>query len=153
MGLLLGIMFWAVAILLIVGMIPTIVAAIVDRTKGKVRTLTIGAINFAGCAPFALEIFKRGNDLHTAISYVVQPRTIVVMYLAAGVGYMIDWAMTGIVSSIMVQRAKGRTKEIKKQQAQLIERWGVEVTGTIPLDEYGFPKEEIPAKGHDQSSS
>ncbi len=139
MALLLGVMFSALGIILLVGMIPSIVAFIVDRTKGRMRAMTVGAINFAGCTPFLVEVFKKGNDISTAVSYIMEPRTIVVMYMAAGMGYLIDWALTGIVSSIMVQRAKARIKEIHKQQKDLVDRWGPEVNGTIPLDEYGFP--------------
>lgn len=146
-----AVMFSAVSIIMVVGMVPTIVAGVVDRTKGKVRTLTVGAMNFAGCAPFMIEVFKNGNNISTAIAYIMQPRTIVVMYFAAGMGYLIDWAMTGIVSSIMVQKAKNRLKDIQKQQKELVERWGPEVTGTIPLDEYGFPKDSFPAKAADDS--
>ena len=150
MALMMGVMFSAMSVVLLVGMIPTIVATIVDRTKGKMRAMTVGAINFAGCTPFLVEIFKKGSDISTAISYIIQPRTIVVMYMAAGMGYLIDWAMTGIVSAIMVQRAKGRLKEIKKLQKDLVDRWGVEVTGTIPLDEFGFPKESFAPKPVDE---
>ncbi len=145
-----SLLFSAVAIILIIGMIPTIVAAIVDRTEGHIRTMTVGAINFAGCTPFMIEVFKKGNNIETAVSYIAQPRTIVVMYFAAGMGYLIDWAMTGIVSSIMVQRAKARVKEIQKQQKELTDRWGQEVTGTIPLDEYGFPKDGFDLKLEDR---
>ncbi len=145
-----SLLFSAVAIILVVGMIPTIVAGIVDKSRGHIKTLTVGAINFAGCTPFMIEVFKKGNDIETAINYILQPRTIVVMYFAAGMGYLIDWAMTGIVSSIMVQRAKARVKEIQKQQKELTDRWGQEVTGTIPLDEYGFPLDNFAAKVEDQ---
>ncbi len=138
-----SIIFSAIAIILAVGMIPTVVAAIVDKTEGKMRTMTVGAINFAGCTPFIIEVFKKGNSIETAISYIVQPRTIVVMYFAAGMGYMIDWAMTGIVSSIMVQKGKKRRKDIIKTQKDLVDRWGPEVTGTLTLDEYGFPKDSV----------
>lgn len=150
MILLLMALFHAMAIIAIIGMIPTIVAAIVDRTKGRIRTLTVGAINFAGCAPFMIYVFKQGNTMQTAVGYILKPETIVVMYFAACMGYVIDWAMTGIVSSIMVQRAKKRLKDISKLQKELIERWGAEVTGTIPLDQYGFPTEASPAKAQDE---
>ena len=150
MVLMLGVMFSAMAVILMIGMIPTIVASIVDSTKGKMRAFTVGAINVAGCTPFLVEVFKKGNDISTAVTYIIQPRTIVVMYMAAGIGYLIDWAMTGIVSSIMVQRAKKRIKDVLKQQKELIDRWGPEVTGTIALDEYGFPKENFVAKPIDE---
>ena len=150
MLILICILFSSIAVILVIGMIPTVVAAIVDRTEGRMRTLTIGAINFAGCAPFIVEVFKKGNNIETAIHYIIQPRTIVVMYFAAGMGYLIDWAMTGIVSSIMVQKSKSRLKEIQKQQKELTERWGQEVTGTIALDEYGFPQ-DISSQKHEES--
>lgn len=148
-GILCCLMFSAIAVIMVVGMIPTIVATIVDRTEGRMRSMTIGAINFAGCAPFMVEVFKKGNNLETAITYILQPRTIVVIYFAAAMGYLIDWAMTGIVSSILVQKTKSRLKEIQKNQKDLTERWGVEVTGTVPLDEFGFPKEVVAAKAEE----
>ncbi len=138
-----SIVFSAIAIILAVGMIPTVVAAIVDKTEGKMRTMTVGAINFAGCTPFMIDVFKQGNSIETAITYIVQPQTIVVMYFAAGMGYTIDWAMTGIVSSLMVQKGKKRRKDIIKAQKDLVDRWGPEVTGTLTLDEYGFPKDSV----------
>lgn len=139
--LLASVMFASLAVIVVVGMVPTIVAAIVDRSEGRMRALTIGAMNFAGCAPFMLEIFKKGNSLETSIAYMLEPRTIVVIYFAAAMGYLIDWAMTGIVSSVLVQKTKNRLRDIQKSQKELTERWGVEVTGTIPLDEFGFPVE------------
>ncbi|PZO82812.1 MAG: hypothetical protein DI626_09675 [Micavibrio aeruginosavorus] len=142
-ALLSSVMFSAIMIIFVIGMIPTLVAGVVDKTHGRIRCLTVGAMNFAGCAPFMIEVFKKGNDVSTAIAYMVQPRTIVVIYFAAAMGYLIDWAMTGIVSSIMVQRARGKLKNMEKQKKELVERWGPEVTGTMPLDEFGFAVGEM----------
>lgn len=147
-----AIVFSSMSVLLGVGMIPTIVAAAVDRTKYRLRTWTVGAMNLAGCAPFMLEVWKKGATLELSLSYITQPRTIVVMYFAAGMGYVIDWAVTSLVSSIMVQRGKSRQNAIQKQQKELIERWGPEIAGTIPLDEFGFPKED-PTEGAPQPES
>lgn len=149
-GLIGAVLFSAMAAILLIGMIPSIVSLIVDQTKGKTRTLTVACVNFAGCTPFLVEVFRKGNDMSTAIQYILEPRTIVVMYLAAGMGYLIDWAMTGIVSSIMVQKAKRRIKDIERQKKDLIERWGPEVTGTMPLDQFGFPIEVADAKSADE---
>lgn len=145
-ALLVSVMFASVAVILVVGMIPTIVAAIVDRSEGRMRALTIGAMNFAGCIPFMLDIFKKGNSIETSIAYMLEPSTIVVIYFAAAMGYLIDWAMTGIVSSVLVQKTRNRLRDIQKDQKDLTERWGMEVTGTIPLDEFGFPKENMAQK-------
>lgn len=143
-GLMLGIVYSAVAIVFVVGMIPTLVAAIVDKTKSKTKAMTVGAMNFAGCMPFMVEVWKKGGSLDTAITYILEPRTIVVIYFAAMMGYLIEWAVTGIVSSVMVQRGKARMIAIREHQKELTERWGPEVTGNIPLDHYGFPIEVAP---------
>jgi len=146
------ILFSSMAIVMVIGMIPSIVAWITDRTEGRIRTLTVSSMNFAGCVPFLVEIYKTGNNIETAVSYITQPETIVVMYFAAGMGYLIDWAMTGIVSSIMVQKTKKRLSDILKEQKELTERWGHEVSGTVPLDEFGFPRDDSAAKAEEQQA-
>lgn len=144
MSLLLAIVFLPTTFMLCVGMLPTVVCGAVDRTQGMVRTMTVGAMNLAGCIPFIMGLWAKGHTFPMAFDYLVDPKTIIVMYFAAAMGYLIDWAMTGIVSSIMVEKGKGRIKDIEKRHAALTERWGKEVNGLIPLDEEGFPIEESP---------
>ncbi len=148
-----AIIFSAETIILAVGMIPTLVALIVDRSEHKIRAASIGMLNFAGCMPFMVEVFNKGNNIETAVSYVLQPRTIVVIYFAAGMAYMINWMMVGLLSSILVQKTKKRVKEIGTLKAELVERWGVEVTGAIPLDNYGFPLPDHAEKSESKVSS
>lgn len=137
-----GALFLPTTLMLVIGMLPTIVMLVVDNTKERLRTITVGAMNLAGCMPFVIELWQR--DEHTvqmALSYITQPRTIVVMYFAAAIGYMIEWAVTGMVASMAVQKAKGRISSVEKKLAEMEERWGVEVNGTIQLDDEGFPVE------------
>lgn len=141
MSLLLAIVFLPTTILLSIGMLPAIVCALVDKTRGMVRTMSVGAMNLAGCIPFVIELWTNGHTFEVAIEYIVQPRTIIVMYFSAAMGYLIDWAMTGIVCSVMVEKARGRIRDIEKQHNALTERWGEEVNGRIPLDPEGFPLE------------
>jgi len=141
-GIILSVVFAAQSIILMIGMIPTIVLMIVDRSRGKIKTMTVGMSNFAGCVPFMAEVYKKGNEIGYALNYAMEPRTIVVMFTAAAVGYLIHWATRGVAAGIMAQRARARLKDIEKEKQKLIERWGIEVSGTIPLDEYGFPLEK-----------
>ena len=132
-------------IFLVIGMLPTIVAWLADRSKKRTLVLTVGAMNLAGCSPFLIQLWSKGHTLDLSLSIISDPFTVVVMYSAAGIGYIIDWALSGIVAKIMIERARGRVKAIKERQADLIERWGREVTGEIPIDPYGFPiKAETP---------
>ena len=140
-GLLTTIVFMPTTIVVAIGMLPTIVAVFIDRSAEKTRGLTVGAMNLAGCMPFLLKLWTTHNDTNTAIMIIKDPRTMVVIYCAAGVGYLIDWAVSGLVASVMVQAGTGRRQQIARRQAEIVERWGREVSGDVPTDRHGFPTE------------
>jgi len=132
------IVFIPTTALLFVGMIPTMVAVVVDRQPGRNKTFTIGVMNFTGCFPYVLDVWLHANSMDYSLSLLAQPKTIIVMYSAAAVGYIIDWGVTLIVSAILVQRSEMRLKRIEKEKKALIDRWGKEVDGLQTLDEKGF---------------
>lgn len=132
--------------LLSIGCLPTVVAAFVDNSRRKTRAITVGAMNVAGCAPFVFELWQHGNGMTKAMSLVMDPMAIVVMYVAAAVGYLIDWSMTGIVANLLHQRGLARQQAIIARQETLVDVWGREVTGEMPLDQWGFALES-PTKG------
>jgi hypothetical protein len=138
-GLLTAIVFMPTTIILMVGMLPTIVTAFFDTAKKKTHAMTIGFINVAGCTPFILHLWFKGHEVENAVEIITNPLSMIVMWSSAGVGLIIDKALSGIVGTVMIERGKSRQNDIKKAQGELTERWGEEVTGEIPLDSYGFP--------------
>lgn len=137
---LLGVMFIPVALVLIVGMAPTVVAGMIDKSAQKLKAVTVGFMNFAGCYPFLLTlIVQHGNSPEIAFDIIFQPLNIVVIYTAAALGYVIELGVTRLVAAYMVQSAENRIEEIADEQKDMVKRWGQEVTGDIPLDPYGFP--------------
>lgn len=132
------IMFLPTTFLLAVGLLPTFVAIVVDREPGKNKSLTIGAMNFAGCFPYLVGLWTESNSMDLAIGYLAKPETVIIMYSAAAVGYLINWAVTMGVSSILVQKSLLRIKKIGEEKTALEERWGKKVNGQYDLDESGF---------------
>ncbi len=132
-------MFYTISFFLIVGMLPSVVAYFTNKSTHPIRTLTVGALNFAGCFPFLIELVHYKNDLTRSLDVLSDPITIVVAYSAAMIGYLVDWAISGLAAGILYQRGLERQKQIKKEQAAFIERWGEKIRGDIPLDEQGFP--------------
>jgi hypothetical protein len=145
-GILMGVVFLPTTFLLCVGMLPTPVAILADTSRQKTKVMAVGAMNLAGCAPFLIELWANGNNFDRAIDIVTDPKAIIVMYAAALIGYIINWAMTGIVSSLLFEKGKNRQTAILKRQEELIERWGREVTGQIPLDQHGFALAPLDSK-------
>lgn len=133
--------FLPTSFLLCIGMLPTPAAALWDRGRKMTIVVAVGAMNLAGCTPYLLKLWAHGNSFDKAFDIVADPMNIIVMYAAAGVGYVISWAMTDITASILYKRGRARQKEIRKIQEKLTERWGRGVTGEVPLDPEGFPVE------------
>ena len=134
-GFVMAFVFMASTLLLVVGMLPTAIAFLVDRGAKKTKALSVGALNLAGCLTFLLELWVQDNSISGALNIVSEPMNIVVMYFAAAVGYMVDWSMSGIVANILYQRGQARKKAIFKYQESLVDRWGVGVTGKKILDD------------------
>lgn len=135
-----GMAFVPTTIVLSVGMLPTIVALLVDRTKKKYKVYTVGMMNLTGCIPFLFDMWSRErHNIDAALEYIGDPNTVTLMYFAAFLGYLIDWGMTGIVATYLSHKSRTRIEEIERIQDRLIEKWGKEVTGELPLDERGFP--------------
>ncbi len=141
-----GGIFLPTAALLSVGMLPTFVAIFVDRHPRKMLAVTVACLNFAGCSPYLFDLWIKGHYLDDALLTIMNPQAIILMYGAAGVGYMLDWALSGLVAGVLYQRGLARQKTIIERQQELAERWGREVTGEIPLDPNGFPLEAQPPR-------
>ncbi len=129
----------ATTVMLVIGMLPTLVARFVDRSKEKTKVLTVGFMNFAGVFPFWFEMVEKGHKVENAIDIISNPSVIVVMYGAACLGYIVEWGVIHLTAAAMVQRAKSRMDAIRKAQEDLVRRFGPEVTGDLPLDQNGFP--------------
>lgn len=140
---LMGAAFLPVTIVFIVGMLPTIAAILVDTTREKTRSLTIGLMNFIGCFPFLMDVALQVQTLDSAYRILIEPMNITLMFSGAIAGYFLDWSMTGFSNVIMSARAKQRLELISKRQIELKRRWGPEVTGEIPLDNDGYPIHKI----------
>ncbi len=131
---LLGLAFLPTSMLLFFGMLPSLVAFFVNARGRGARASTISAMNLAGCVPFVFKLWGTGNDFEASIDILTNEQTILIMYTAAAFGYMIDWVVTGLVSSYLYQRGIGRMKAIRKRQAVLIELWGEGVSGKVKDD-------------------
>ena len=141
-GVLMAVIFLPSTLLLAVGMLPTLVVMLTDRSRTKIKAVTVGALNLSGCTPFLLALWANGHTLTESIEIISDSTTIVIIYTLAVFGYLVDWVVTSTVAGVLYQKGQIRQKEIKARQAELVKRWGEEVTGALQLDEEGFPMKQ-----------
>jgi hypothetical protein len=119
-----------VAVLLLVGMIPSIVAYIIDHTPRRTLTLTVGPLNLAGTAPYCLQLWF-GVDTVSALAQDLSNVWVwLVMYSAAAVGWLLHLGMPLIVRFLLESGIDRRKARLVQIQTNLRAEWGDDVEGT-----------------------
>jgi hypothetical protein len=115
------------AVLLCFGMLPTMCAFLVDRAPPRYAARCVGALNFAGCWPYLLNLWKDGHDMVTAVHILLDPTVWLVIYGSAAAGWLCYLSFPAVAWALMDVFAGRRIAHLRKEQRKLIEDWGDEV--------------------------
>ena len=126
-----GALFLPTTLLFAVGLIPTVVAVIVDRDPEKYAAITVGPLNFCGVLPAALELWETGHTVDRALDLITDPVTLLVMCSAAGVGWLVFYAVPPLVAGVIVARNEQEIKRAREHQDKLGAEWGDEVAAGV----------------------
>ncbi len=124
-----SVVFYPTTILLVVGLLPTIVAPLIDDRPQKTAWLTVGAMNFAGILPAWFQLWQMGHNLQNAMTLIFEPSVLLMAYGGAAVGWVLYHQIPVAVAGILAMRSESRLKEIEKRQKELVRKWGAEVAG------------------------
>lgn len=112
-----------------VGMIPTIVAYLIDRDAEKPAPIIVGGLNFCGCMPFAIMLWQQGHGMSVAMKMLANPVTWLVMYGAAALGWAFYYGIPPAVANAEIRSAEKRVEELRMKKSELVQQWGPEVAG------------------------
>jgi hypothetical protein len=125
--------------LLAIGMVPTVVAYIVDLSPGRYACRCVAWLNFAGVFPYIFKLWNSGHTMSGALKISSDPFAWLVMFSAAGVGWLLFLGIPGIAAALQSFNAKRTIETLKERQRQLVEEWGKSVTGARPAETEGEP--------------
>lgn len=145
-----GVIALPTVLLLMVGMAPTLVAFfIVDRNPAKYKTRAVGYLNFAGCLPYALDLWRSGGvwDFENLFAIIADPFALLVMYSTAAVGWIVLFTTPPVVAAYLAVTSEMREKTLTARQKELIAQWGrnvrLGVMGAELDDDDDAPDEEV----------
>ncbi len=121
-------------LLLLVGMIPTLIAISTDNDRQWSSAATVGLLNFAGVAPFIIQLWQEGQTLDNAVGILLEPMNWLIMLGAAGLGKLLLFTIPIMVASFTLTRAEQRLKLLKANLEVLKDGWGPEVATNKPID-------------------
>ncbi len=116
-------------ILLLLGMLPTGVAILVDQHRGRYLARSVGAMNLAGMTPATLQLWTAGISFAGLHTVIANPFTWLAVYGAAAVGWLLHSAVPPMVTMVVEAQAVEMRRRLEARAEALIEEWGEEVAG------------------------
>jgi hypothetical protein len=116
-------------ILFCFGMIPTMVAYLIDPFRSKYCARSVGMLNLAGVVPFLMKLWSENNTVSGVMDLLADPFSWLVMFGAAAMGWLIYLGVPTLVSVYKVIRAEQTIGVLKERQKELMEEWGEKVSG------------------------
>lgn len=113
--------------LMFAGMLPTLVAALTDRSRSRYAWICVGGLNFAGLCPAVLTLWFGHHEITYALHLVTNVRVMLMAYLAAAGGWGLYFIAPPIVMTVMAATSKRRAASLHSQLKKLEEEWGDEV--------------------------
>jgi len=131
-----------------IGMLPTLVAYLIDRSQQKYATFCVGGLNTCGVFPYLLKIWTDTHSIDAAIDIITDVFSLSVMFAAAGFGWMLFLSIPPVISAFLNVLAERRVQVLREVQRKIIEEWGNSVTETqAPEEEAEESSEEAEAPG------
>ena len=125
-----GLLFFAAPVtsLVIVGMLPTIVAAITDRRAEKYSAYCVGGFNLAAVFPYALYLMLHDNNIRPGLTNMLgDPIAWFAWYGAAALGWGVYTWIPQMTVYFSDMRERLRLSALKKRQQALVDEWGTEI--------------------------
>ncbi|HXQ49654.1 MAG TPA: hypothetical protein VN802_01055 [Stellaceae bacterium] len=129
MATIVGVATLPLCVVLGAGMLPTAVAAMVDRHRRRHLTRDVAAANLAGMVWPVMLFFRFDFSLAGALHVLGDPRNWLVMYSGAGIGWILHGA-TPVIARIILDIRSGQAERRLRRQAELLaEEWGPDLRG------------------------
>jgi hypothetical protein len=132
----------ATVILLVAGMLPSLVAYIVDTEPGRRSAHCMAVLNLAGVLPVLATLWDRGATRGAAADILMDPFMWFLMYGAAGIAVLLLTLLPVMMEQLSNAAAEKEIGRLEIQMADLVEEWG----GDLALDASRMmaPSEEAP---------
>ncbi len=106
------------------GMLPSAVAAVVDRHRLRYLTTSVALLNLGGMVVPVFALLKSGLTLDGAMRVLSDQQNWLIMYGAAGIGWIVFTAMPVVARVIIDFRAEREEHRLVRRVEQLVAEWG-----------------------------
>lgn len=112
------------AILLVAALTPTMVARLLDPTRGSYLTWTVLGMNVVGALYFLHELWSLGDDFSSLMIVIADPIGWLAAMTGAGCGWVLYLVMPMLAAKMAAGQSGMRMRRVTRDLAQLTEEWG-----------------------------
>ena len=127
----LAIMDRPVAILLAIGLMPTVICWLMDNTHSLQLLRAVTPLNVATTIPYVILLLRGRNAVDQVATMFSSVSVWVALYAPALFGLMMFYTGPVVLVAIMQRRIDGRRRMLRAEQAELKEEWGEEVAAPM----------------------
>lgn len=115
-------------VVIVAGLLPSIVAFVVDDKPGRPLFHTVAPLNVAGVAPFVLKLWLHGHTMDGALAILTNVFDIAVMYGTAALGWVLAWLNPAIAVVVAEAFSGYRLNRLEAREKELRAEWDFEGT-------------------------
>lgn len=116
-----------ICLLLLLALVPTMLAWLVDDTPGQSLIRTVAPLNLASSLPFALKLWHEHNSLDQVFAFMSSSTTWVALYGAATFGWMLYYLAPAVITTVVQRRIERLRDGALDRQKALKDEWGDDV--------------------------
>ncbi len=120
-------------IVMFIGLLPALVAALLERGDNRYAWICVGGLNFSGLAPWLFKLWFGHHELSYAIQEITDLSMLLTSFGAAAGGWLLYMGMPPVVTTVLAATSQRRAIVLAAQQRKLVEQWGDEVV--VRIDE------------------
>ena len=107
----------------LIGMLPAVVAFVVDNRPGRHAFQCVAALNFAGVAPVVVGLWQGGVGMDSAAVHLLNPFNLFSMYGAAAIGWGLVWLAPLLTTVFIHAMLQYRANRLRAEDAALEQDW------------------------------
>lgn len=114
-------------IIVLFGLLPGMVAMIIDQDPRRFISKIVLTFNGLGLAPFLIKIIRSKSGNSVAIEIIIDPRTWMMIFAAAAVGWVLYWVFPQVALMLHNMKINLRIKHLEMEMSKLCGEWGDDI--------------------------
>jgi len=122
-------------IFFLMGMLPTIIAFYVDRSRSHNKFQTVMACNLSGIIPIMARMLMEKKSATITTELMSDPMNWLIIYASAAFGWMLVFMAPLFAQFLISMFHQGQIARFQNLQDRIVRDWGPEVENIFPKDQ------------------